>query len=92
MTSNDRHFVRLRIVCAESVCGERRCTHDVQGRDTEDFPRIEHAVLLEDLACDGQSAVHWVRDNADVCLGTEFGNALYEVANDVCIGLEEICD
>ena len=71
--------------------GERRRPNDVQSRDAKDFPRVEHAVLLEHFAGNWQRAVHRVRDDADICLRTESGDALEEVADDVCVGLEEIC-
>jgi len=91
VSSNNRNRIRLWVIDAEGMCGERRCPNDVQSRNAKDFAWVEHAVLLEHFAGNRQRAVDRVRDDADVCLGTESGDALQEVADDVCVGLEEIC-
>ena len=77
-------------VSRRDFCSEGRCTHDVEGRDTEKSLRIEDFVRFHDFGNDGDGRVDGIGDDEDECFGTVYCDSLCQISNDASVNFEEI--
>lgn len=90
VATNDRNSGLGRVVQARELLGKSLGTNNIQGGDTEQALGIKDAGSLENLGGNGNGGVDRVRDDKGECIGTEFSNALDQVAHNSGIDLEEI--
>ena len=88
MATDHGHLEFLGIRLSKRLRNERRCSNNVQGSHAEDLLCVEHAVVFEHLHTDGQSAIDWVRDDANVSFGTELGDCGCQVFDNASVRLE----
>lgn len=79
-------------VGALKLADEAAGAHDVECGDTEQLLGVVDAGSLEDLGGDCDGAVDGVGNDQDGGVGAVLGSCLGEVADDGCVGVEEVLE
>lgn len=89
MASNDG-TINISGIKTLQICDEGVGPDNVKGGDTKDLLRIVLAGPLENLRCDGNSRIDWIRNDGYACLRANFSASLGQVGHNGGIGIEQV--